>query len=209
MEKTNRSSGSFLKNNAERRVMWLQGTITNQTAFAFESVLKKLNRDNHKDLTLFISGEGGDFYACLKIIHLINSSPSKFVIIAFDKVRSGCFFLTQAEKCKKRLAVPGTKFVFHHAVDTYVKSKLAKAIVMSQFDYEAGRRKLQAIDAVQVLLFSQKGKPIKRIFELFEKEAALSVRTALNLGLIDGTFSGTNFLRCKELIFGKETVGHC
>lgn len=186
----------------ERRIIWLEGQISSQTALIFESVLKKLNKINHDDIHFFINGPGGDFYACLKMIKLIKSSQSKFVIVPFGVVRSGHFFLTQAENCKQRLAVTGTKFVFHHAVDIFLRQKLSR-VTMGQNDYEKRRKILQLIDAAQVVLFCEKGRPIRKIFELFNQEATISTGLAKRINLIDGLFPREKFLKYKR-IFGQK-----
>lgn len=182
------------------RIIWFRGKISSRTAFVFNSILGKLNSLNHGDIIFLICGEGGDFYACLKILHLINFSPSRFVVIAFEKVRSGCFFLTQADGCRVRMAVSNTKFIFHQAVDIYLRQDLKK-VELSQKYYEESRNRLQQIDAVQLLLFSKRGRPVSKIFDLFNREARLETRLALKLNLIDRVVSREQFLQYKSRVF--------
>lgn len=97
--------------NYKERAIWFRGRISSRTAFVFETIVTKLNKMNHEPIQFFISGVGGDFFACRKIWGLISTSLSEFNVVAFDFVKSGCFFLTQSS-CKLRLASEGTPIRF-------------------------------------------------------------------------------------------------
>lgn len=201
MKKVKTEPSDIPKADYGQRQIWLDGRVSARTAFVFESILKKMNSLGNDTIRFFICGEGGDFYACLKILNLIKFSTSKFVIVAFTKVRSGCFLITQAENCEKRLAVPGTKFIFHHAVDNY--SRIAcKNVEMDQHYYEERKNRLQVVDAMQLLLFTQRGRPVKKILELFNRQAQLNVKIADELNLIDGIFDKGEFDKYRRIFIG-------
>lgn len=175
-----------------RRVIWLEGSIDNRVAFIIETMTSKLNKTNRDPILLFVSGKGGDFYAVLKIMKTIERSPSKFVIIAFKEVFSGSFLLTQAKNTES-LVVPGTKLIFHNAVRVFEKDKLSKRFLMNQKDLTDEAKKLSVIDAMQLMIFSEKGRPIKEIFELFHSEAEIDAERALKLKLMDGILNKEDF----------------
>ncbi|MDP3954613.1 MAG: ATP-dependent Clp protease proteolytic subunit [bacterium] len=194
-----------LKCNFERRIVWLDctdGPVNDRVALNFENILKKLNKANNNEVKMFISGRGGDFYACLKIMDSIKNSQSPVAIVAFNYVRSGCFLITQSENAK-RIGVDGTKFEFHCAVDTYCSQDFTnkKDFQFSQIDYVNKLKNLWLVDASQSLIFAQKGRPASKIFKMVENEEVLSVRSALKYKLLDSSMRLKEFRRYQRLVF--------
>src|SRR3990167_8042945 len=82
----------------EKRILWLENKdnrITQQTKVSFSRALNKLDKAGRSKITLFISGMGGDHFACLDIMELIRDSPSEIIIVAFEFLSSGSFLITQ------------------------------------------------------------------------------------------------------------------
>lgn len=192
--KFTRAKKDLFKKIDDKRVIWLEGNIDNRAAFIIETIINKLNKASHDPILLFITGKGGDFYAVLKIMKMIENSPSKFIIIAFKEVLSGSFLLTQAKNAES-LAVPGTKFIFHNAVRVFEKEQLPKRFLMAQKELTEEAKKLAVVDAIQLLIFSERGRPIKKIFDLFHNEAEIDIKKALELKLVDGILNKRDFLR--------------
>lgn len=188
--------------NYEERVIWFRGRISNTTAFVFQSILNRLESKSHEPIKFFISGIGGDFFASRKIWGLISASPCNFSVIAFDFVKSGCFFLTQSN-CNFRLAVEGTKFSFHLAIDYFQVSE-NKITTMNQKDYQEALRKLQVIDAFQFTIFSLKGRPASEIFEMLMDEKTIDTATAKRMNLIDDVVSEEDFAKYRSLVFSQD-----
>jgi ATP-dependent protease ClpP protease subunit len=168
-----------------------RGAIHEGTAEGVERVLEKMNRLSNTMIRFFLHGhDGGDFYACLKIAQAIAYSTSPVTMVPFIRVRSGAFWLTQAgERC---IAVPGTRFIFHHATDYFAAQNLRNR-KLSQKDYAQRVEELIRIDAMQLLFFTKRGRPIRRIFELFGREASMSISEVRRLGLVQGLFDRADF----------------
>jgi hypothetical protein len=190
----------FACNRAERFI-WIElskgAPITPSIAERFRRALERLNRESSAPVFVYLSGRGGgDFYACLKMAHAVESSASPVIVVAFKMLRSGCFFLTQvAREC---YAVAGAKFQFHHATDYFVKGR-SDSWGMSQRTYWQKMETLRLIDAVQLLLLTRRARPISTIVRLFEREDVLNVSRARALRLVDGLYNGKEFVRIRAL----------
>jgi ATP-dependent protease ClpP protease subunit len=163
------------------------GAIHEGIAEGADRILTKMNHGGPSQPIMFFLHvhDGGDFYACLKIAQSVARSSSPVIMVPFIRVRSGGFLLTQAgEGC---FATPGTRFIFHHATDYFLAQNL-KDHKLSQKDYEHRMNNLKRIDAMQLIFFTKRGRPIKRIFDLFGKEANLSTAHAKRLGLVQDVF---------------------
>ena len=172
----------------KRRFVWFQGedSFTPSLATGSIRILKKLNKLSRKPIIFYISGIGGDMYAFTKLAHAIEKIESPVAFVAFDFVRSGCFWITQCgDACS---AVAGTKFMFHRAVH-HRPSKTT----MSQIDYFRGLNELMLVDAVQFWIFTRRGSPIKTVLKLFEQEATLSVKKAIKLNLVAVVYDKSDF----------------
>lgn len=177
----------------KRRFIWLEGErpLTSSLAEGVVKILNKLNKISHKPVIFYIKGVGGDMYAFTKIAHMIENLESPVAFVAFDFVRSGCFWITQCgDACS---AVAGTKFTFHHAVHHW-----SGKTEMSQDDYLKGFDRLKLIDAVQFWLFTRRGSPVKAILRLFEREATIFVKEAIKLKLVVGVYNKDSFERDKK-----------
>lgn len=186
--------------NYQERFIWLdldKGRFHSRLELGVESILKKMDSKNNKPITFYISGLGGDFYAFLKLHHFIISMRSPVIFAPFKRVKSGCFYITQSGR--SCVSLPGARFEFHHAVDQYLTED-TKRVIMSQLDYAIRIDKLKLVDAVQILLFTQRGRPISKIADLFAREARIGVTMARQLGLVDGIFDCQQFQHDKKFV---------
>ena len=177
----------------KRRFVWFDGknSFTYSLAAGIIKILNKLDKISHKLIIFYIRGIGGDMYAFTKLAHAIEGLKSPVMFVAFDFVRSGCFWITQCgDTCS---AIAGTKFTFHRAVNRW-----SGKTEMSQDDYLKGLSRLKLVDAVQFWMFTRQGSPIKTIAHLFEKEATISTKQAIKLKLITGLYSKDNFQKHKK-----------
>lgn len=100
--------------------------------------------------------------------------------------------------------MPGTQFLFHHATDYFCGEKL-RDHKLSQLDYRQLMDNLKQIDAMQLLFFTKRGRPIKTIFELFGKEASLNVAKAERIKLVQGVFSIQEFKRIRAMLYASKS----
>ena len=185
--------GTILVVDYERRFIWFEEGrgFTSSVAEGVIRILDKLNKISHEPIIFYIQGIGGDAYAFMKLAHVIGKLESKVVFVAFDFVKSGCFWITQCgSMC---LAVAGTKFIFHRAMHY-----LSRNTEMTQKNYLKGYDQLKLLDAMQFWIFTLKGTPVSTISRLFEREATISVEKAIKLKLVADIYGEDDFRRDRE-----------
>ena len=170
---------------AERRIH-INGDITAATATNFEKQLRALAKKDSAPIVVFLNSRGGDFYACLKMYHLIMNLREKQTPVytaGVDVVQSGAFFILQAGT--RRFATKTTTFIFHRAVRQYTLSMNTEQLTEEFQD-------LVIIDAAQLLIYTKRGHPIRKIKELFSQDARVSAKEARKLGLVDTIITDEN-----------------
>ena len=179
----------------ERRFIWfdVRESLNSSLAAGFVKLLKKLDGLSDKPITIYIRGVGGDFYAFMRMAHVIEDIKSNVAFVSFDLVRSGCFWITQFGN--EHYALNGTRFTFHRAAESLNKGKK-----MSQEEYLRGFSRLKLIDGMQLWFFTRRGTPISEIIRLLEMDATITVDDALRLKLVSGTYDNANFNIDKELV---------
>jgi len=180
----------------KERFIWLDGEINPKVAYQFKRMLSKLNRLKCAPITFYIRGPGGNSYSAFHIMNEINNSDSPVATVAHGYVGSGCFTITQAGA--HRLALAGTKFIFHLAESAF-EGKYSGIIEMTQSWHIDNLERLKLIDGAQLCWFSKKGRPIKKIFDLFKAETVLTVPKARKLHLIDDYYKEKDFLKDRRI----------
>ncbi|MEK7502983.1 MAG: ATP-dependent Clp protease proteolytic subunit [Patescibacteria group bacterium] len=165
----------------QKRFIYIRGKIEAITfTLVKNSVARLVKRDSKSPITVFLESKGGDFYACLSIFELLKNFKIDVFTVAVDCVRSGAFFITQAGK--NRFAVDKkTTFEFHMSVKDIPKDMRFNAIELTALAIT-----LQSIDAQQLLIFCERGRPVSQIQNLFFKNTRISAQMARQLKLIDG-----------------------
>lgn len=172
----------------KKRFIFLNGDIRFITFTIIENAIKRLrSHDSKKPINFFITTEGGDFYASFQICQLLRRTPIIINTIAVDFANSGGFLILQAGN--KRFSTKETTIGFHRAKETHGSiealfkennNDVNSEVLLSRV------RELMMIDAQQLLIFGERGRPITKIKELFSKNAEISAKQALELNLIDG-----------------------
>lgn len=167
--------------NTQKRFIYIRGKIEAITfTLVKNSVARLVKRDSKSPINVFLESKGGDFYACLSIFEFLKNLKLEVFTVAVDHVRSGAFFITQAGK--KRFALDKkTTFEFHMSV-----KDLEKDMRFNAMELTALAITLQSIDAQQMLIFCERGRPVSQIQNLFFKNTRISVKEALKLNLVDG-----------------------
>src|SRR3989344_2266392 len=173
----------------KRRFIFLNGDIRFITFTLVENAVKKLQSHNSKKpINFFINTEGGDFYASLQIYQLLKRTPVKFNTIAVDFANSGGFLILEAGD-KRFAAGKETTFGFHRAKETHGSIDMLFKETNNDINAQilsACLQELLLIDAQQIIIFSEKGRPISKVKSLFLKNTEISAKQALKLNLIDG-----------------------
>lgn len=186
---------SGVRSSVSKRYITIGERIETTTANRFEQALKRITaKDKEKPVIIFLRGEkGGDVYACLKIYQLLVTNPAPVITVAIDVVFSGFFFILEAGRF--RFGTKKTRFIFHRAVQFFEGERLNTSDLHEYADL------LYALDGTQIIIFSSRGRPVKKVIELFKRGATLGTLRALELKLIDGTVRRNSIPRmCEEIL---------
>lgn len=171
---------------AERRIH-INGDITAATATNFEKQLAALAKENNEPILVFLESPGGDTFACLKIYQLIMDLREKGFLVntaGIGAVESGAFFILQAGA--RRFTAKTATFLFHRAWRSYTDER------MNATDLWKELNNLAVIDAQQLLIFTKRGHPIRKILELFSRDARVNAKEARKLNLVDTIITDDN-----------------
>lgn len=114
-------------------------------------------------------------------------SKCEITTIGYKQAYSGTFLIFQAGN--KRLAIDGTKFIFHPAVMP-LRSLMGDELNADMF-YELTRT-LDKIDAIQFLIFTSRGRPIDDIKRFLIHKVIFTARQAKKFGLADQVIKAKN-----------------
>ena len=178
----------------EDRFIWLDGHITSLVASRFVKMLAKLNRLECSPIIFYIKGPGGNPYPTFWMMSEIEASASPVAIVAHEYVNSACFTITQAGV--HRLALKGTRFSFHPV--EFDISNNQKVIRTTQQELMGVLDSLRLIDAMQLLWFLKRSRPVKKVMRLFIEDSTIGLSKARKLKIIDDYYEESDFLKDKR-----------
>lgn len=191
--------------NVRERVIWLDGAIDTRLPRLLHRALKAMNRKKNgrgKEIFLYVSGPGGNFEATTDMMIQIGDSASPVVIVAYGKLESGCFLMTQASP--HRAATRNAKFTFHRTLDNFVQPGPDEAVEITADEHIAFLKELLLLDSIQLQNFFRYGRPPRKIKKLFKTEATINFRQAKRLKLIKFGYSRkdlrTDFKKVKPVL---------
>lgn len=171
------------------RRIWILGLISSVTCKQVMAYLDSLTKESLAPINIILSGEGGNFFSCLEIYQVLRMIGSKCEIttVGYKQVYSGAFLIFQSGN--ERLAVDGTKFIFHPAVMP-LESLAGDELNADKF-HELTRT-LDKIDAAQLLIFTLRGRPIDDIRRFLAHKVIFTARQAKEFGLADRVIKAKN-----------------
>lgn len=102
----------------DKRIIYLDGEITEDTAKRIVEILLKLDIINHKEIKMYINSEGGSVNAGLAIIDTMNSIKSDVSTICLGRAASmGAVLLINGTKGKRYIGTNSEIMI--HEVATY------------------------------------------------------------------------------------------
>lgn len=177
----------------KKRRIWILGTITAFSANKITQFLDTLSA-LPDPIEIIISSCGGNFFPALSIYQKIkNLQYQKTRTIGFGQINSSAFLIFQAGD--ERVASQNASFLFHQATDEIKPDKDEE--LNSEFYYEKAKT-LNKTDAIQFMVFTLRGRPISKIFDLFYHNAGLTAREAKKLKLVDKIISSQKVPRFKK-----------
>lgn len=170
---------------AKNRRLWILGNIKSRgLKNKAVNFLKKLDIISLQPIMIIISSGGGTFYYCLEIYQTIRNLKSISVTIGSKMVQSGAFLIHQGGDARQ--ATRSTYFKFHRGV--MLKEGVLKELREGEFNKERLRQfveSLEIMDAIQLMAFTLRGRPVSQIISLFNHGAAFSAYAAKKLNLVD------------------------
>lgn len=151
--------------------------LRNHGAVLVEKAIEKLK--GKKKLFFIINcPKGGDFYAMLRIGSAFERHKHRFTTVVFGTAYSLGPVLFQFGE--RRIMTARSKLGLHQATlfipeDTYFNAR----------EFQELSLRVARIDAIQLQILSNRGRPIRDIFRLFEREAWLNAATAKRFNLTD------------------------
>ena len=172
--------------NIEKRFIFLREGIFPITQTLITNAIKRLqDADPNKKINFYITGVGGDSHVSFRIYQAMRRTSMVVNTICVDFVKSGSLLISQAGK--KRFATEETKFIFHMARDT--EDGIMEVLKNEDLNGEKHlkmAKNLFLLDAMQLLILGEKGRPFSEIKNLLSTNAEISAEKALQLNLIDG-----------------------
>jgi ATP-dependent Clp protease protease subunit len=171
----------------EQRVLWLVGTITQESAAEFCKKLRYLDitwqrlgcPNLAEPVHCYISSSGGDKNATLGIVDIIQITSIPIVGIGVGEVASGAVWVLASfvGENKARLALPNTRFLVHEGWS---------AASGKPSDVKAFQREDERTLRIMAKLLAQfTGKDVEKIRRLMSRESYFGAQEAKRLGIID------------------------
>lgn len=180
---------------AKNRQLWILGDIESfslrNKAIKF---LEKLDIESSQPIKIIISSIGGNFLYCFEIYQTIRNLKSESITIGFKIVDSGAFLIHQGGD--ERQATRSASFRFHGAILTEenVRKELRKG-ELSQKRLSEFVQEFERVDAIQLIAFTLRGRPIAQVISLFKTNAVLSAYAAKKFNLVDKVILDKNVPR--------------
>ena len=170
---------NLIEEGLKERNVYINSSINGTTGLEISLVLKKLDKDNHRPIHLFINSPGGSVLDGMIIIDTMKTIKSPVYTYCMGIAASmGSLILSQGDK---RFAYQNSEIMIHQPL-------IAGGIGGSQSDIEIVAKNLQRTrnHAEKMMANSSKGKStFEKIHEICEKDTFLTPKEALELGLID------------------------
>ncbi len=126
---------------AQKRIILLDGEITEAKVNTVKYWLLVLNLDSEKEIRLIIDSEGGDVEAGLQLFDAVKLSRAPVTGIVIGKCQSIALAVLQG--CKKRLATKHSVFMSHHvrpnielSLDENFRVKIERALERAEKSQE-------------------------------------------------------------------------
>lgn len=161
----------------EDRIIFIGDEITDNSANIIISELLYLDSINHNDINIYINSPGGSVTAGMAIYDTMNFIKSDVSTICIGMAASmGAFLLSSGTK-GKRYALPNSEVMIHQPLGG-VQGQATEIKI-------AAERILKLKDKLNKLLSSNTNQDIKTIEQDTERDNFMSLKEALEYGLID------------------------
>lgn len=192
------SASRHIRYDVKNRIIWLRGSIRmSASPKQIDRALRIIDKNNDSSqlIFLFITSQGGDFYAFFQIWQMLEPYAKRLVTIAHQAVFSSGLLLVQ--RGFRRFATPKTKFLVHGAANIIPECAPTSAEL-----FEMGLE-CANINAAQLAILTQKSqspKTIQAIGEMLAGERFFGNKKAKKLNLIDWILKTCNLKQAKREI---------
>ncbi len=182
-----------------RRLIIIKNRIEKITALNVERAIKAILKNGSGPIIIMITGPGGEVFASFEIYHIIKKYRLQETIVTVgygDMVRSGALSILQAGtlrflSAKTTLTMHQTESASMHGTKRNAPAHLYYFNLLS------------IMDGQQLHILSERGRPIKTMYELFTHDASLSPRNALKLKLVDEVIKARSIKDIYKLVLSR------
>ena len=166
----------------DKRIIYLDGEITEESAKKTIEILLKLDIINHKDIKMYINSEGGSVNAGLAIIDTMNSIKSDVSTICLGRAASmGAILLINGTKGKRFIGANSEVMI--HEVSSWNYGKLSEQQDKLKHSTYVNRK-------LQRIIASKTNKSLKEIQkDTKKKDTWINANNALRYGFVDKVLS--------------------
>lgn len=170
----------IVRYNLKHRRIYLVGEVVCGMSRLVENAINLMQKKNPRArIGVYLSSIGGLYPESLEIYQIIWNSQARIDVIAVDKAFSGAFLILQAGE--RRMAFPEATMRFHKAEGM---PNLKNANLNAEGFFNMAVECIE-IDAMQRLIFTVRGRPVRKVLQLFHNEAEITADDAKRLHLID------------------------
>lgn len=180
LSKKKKKKLGIVKYDLKNRRIYLVGEVVRGMPRLVENAINLMQKKNPRArIGVYLSSRGGLYQESLEIYQIIWNSQARIDVIAVDKAFSGAFLILQAGV--KRMTFPEAVMRFHKAEGM---PDLENTNLNAEGFFKMAIECTE-IDAVQRIIFTVRGRPVRKVLQLFHKEAEITAGEAMRLRLID------------------------
>lgn len=168
----------FVANLLEKRIIYLDEHITNETAIKTGKEIVWLNSLSCQEIELYLDSAGGDFEAGMDIYDILRYSQAPITGIVYRRANSMATVILQA--CKIRKILKNSQIIVHNI---YVGRRSLNDWRKDKGEIIDAAEKQQQI--IYDIFASRTGKNIEEIKNIFDEEKILSSSEAKDLNIVD------------------------
>jgi ATP-dependent Clp protease protease subunit len=167
---------TFVSVNEELREVYLFGEVTSETAANMVPVLRALDAESHKNISLVLSSNGGLVDAGWAIYDVLCSLKSKVIASCFGQCMSIATLILQG--CDTRLLSPNCRLMIHN-ISFGVEAEIQKIrLALTEEEFRNYR--------YCEVLGKRSNVPINKIVTMCNVDTYMSAEDAVKYGFADG-----------------------
>lgn len=162
----------------KKRVIYVNGKITPDTAREFGLAVMWLNAQNSNEIKLIIDSDGGSAAAGLDMYDMINFSKAPMTGIVYGYASSMASVILQA--CDKRYALPHANILIHYLRTSEIPLNEIDEDIEKALRFSRDRQ-----NSINGIYGQTTGRSLEEIQDTLKKNKMMTAQEAMEFGLID------------------------